>query len=474
MKKTILKISRLALFAVAVVGGTLFTSCKKSSDFVPSSDPVPTYLLGGQGTVNDHSTQAFTYQIPGLEGQDELDFFTGNSFFNKNWVTAPASTTARDGLGPMFNARACAGCHFLDGRGRPPVFDGETSHGLLVRLSIPGSSWDGGPVAEPDYGGQFNDRAITGVPREGDLRITYNEIPGTYPDGTPYSLRKPTYHLINLNYGPMDPDVMLSPRVAPQMIGLGFLEAIEESILLDWADPMDADGDGISGRPNYVYEYETSTVKIGRFGWKANQPNLRQQDAGAFLGDIGITSEIFPDENCTAVQADCQTAPSGGSPEIESDKLRKVVLYSQTIAVPMQREIDNPEVLLGYGVFKRIGCDNCHKETVKTGTHPELAALSNQTIHPFTDLLLHDMGEGLADNRPDFLATGNEWRTPPLWGIGLFETVNGHTNYLHDGRARSIEEAILWHGGEGETSKERFIELSKSDREALLKFLSTL
>lgn len=431
-------------------------------------------LSGGQTTIFNTTPNAFGQPAPGLERMDELFFFVGNSFFNQNWVTAPSSTTARDGLGPLFNARSCAGCHFKDGRGRPPAFTGELPTGFLMRLSIPGKDLHHAPLPEPNYGGQLQESGIEGVPGEGQIVITYTELPGTFADGTTYSLRQPTYELVDLAYGELHAETIFSPRVANQMIGMGLLEAIPESTLLSLADPNDQNGDGVSGRPNYVWDAYNNRMALGRFGWKANQPTVLQQVAGAFAGDMGIVTSIFPVTDCTAPQTACRQAPNGGEPEIDDDDFLKVVLYASSLSVPAQRNWDDEQVLRGKALFQNAGCSHCHIDTVTTGIHPTIPALSQQTIHPYTDLLLHDMGAALADGRPDFQASGQEWRTPPLWGIGLFETVNGHTYYLHDGRARNLMEAILWHGGEAEAAKEKVRLLSEADRNALLTFLESL
>jgi CxxC motif-containing protein (DUF1111 family) len=446
------------------------------SGVVAQDDDHDSRLLGGQTTIFNDTPNAFGQPAPGLDRWEELYFFVGNSFFNMNWVQAPASTTARDGLGPLFNSRSCAGCHFKDGRGRPPEFEGEAPTGFLLRLSLNEQVITGAPMPEAIYGGQFQTHSIEGLDHEGDFRIEYTEIVGTYPDGTPYSLHQPIYTLENLNYGAMSGEVLFSPRVANQMIGLGLLEAIPEATLLSHADPNDRDGDGISGRPNIVWDVLNSRQAIGRFGWKANQPHLLQQVAAAFNGDMGITTRLFPQQNCTAVQTDCLNAISGADPEVEisDDDLLKTVLYASALAVPAQRDSDTQLVQQGRELFEQVQCSACHVPTLQTGLHPTIPALSYQTIHPYTDLLLHDMGDGLADGRPDFEASGSEWRTPPLWGIGLIETVNGHTYYLHDGRARSLEEAILWHGGESEASRDAYMDLSAAERAALLAFLESL
>lgn len=450
----------------------LYPSCKKEATEL-QAEADEEFSAGRNGTVFSTSFNAFALSLPALVTQEELDFATGNSFFNQNWVSAPASTTARDGLGPLLNSRSCSGCHFKDGRGSAPISSSDRSTGFLIRLSVPGMDAHGGPLGDPTFGGQLQDLAIQNVSPEGEVQITYTEIAGTYPDGTPYSLRDPQYN-IQFNYGAPGAGLMTSPRVANQMCGLGFFEAIDESTLLALADEGDANGDGISGRANYVWDVASQTTKIGKFGWKANQPNLLQQTAGAFVGDMGLTSTLFPNDECTSAQNDCTAAPNGGSPEVTDASMAKILLYTRSLAVPARRDWDEPTVLKGKQLFMESDCGKCHVPKLTTGTHPDIAALSNQTIRPYTDLLLHDMGEGLADGRPDYLATGNEWRTPPLWGIGLFQTVNGHTNYLHDGRARNLEEAILWHGGEAENSKQAYMKLSSSERDAVIQFLNSL
>lgn len=430
-------------------------------------------LLGGTTTIFNATTNAFALQAPGVSGMDALTFFSGRSFFHQSWVTAPASTEAIDGLGPVFNARSCVTCHGGDGRGRPPIFPGETNHGLLVRLSLQGKGPLGEPVPDPIYGDQLQDQSLLNLDHEGDLEITYTEISGTYADGTPYTLQQPNLSITNLGFGQPFGEWLTSPRVAQQMIGMGLLEAIDEATILAFADENDMNGDGISGRPNLVWDYSEETIRMGRFGWKANQPDILQQVAAAFSGDIGISSPVFPDQNCSGLP-NCDEIISGGEPEITAERLDKVVLYTSLLAVPARRNWTDQRVLNGKEIFNNLGCDKCHIPKITTGVHPRFDVLSNQTIRPYTDMLLHDMGEGLADGRPDFEATGSEWRTQPLWGIGLFETVNNHTRYLHDGRARNLEEAVLWHGGEASQSQEAFKALSEKERKDLILFLESL
>lgn len=460
----------LLLGLLAFLGGGFLVGCGG-----PFSQPEPgEEFSGGKTTVFDITRNAFANTLANMKNEHKADFFVGNSFFNGSWVTAPASTGKRDGLGPLFNSRSCSGCHFKDGRGQPPTEPNEKLTSMLIRLSIPGKGPNGGPKPEPAYGGQFNNNAILGVKPEGTVHITYTEVTGKFADGETYTLRKPTYTFKDLAYGEMHKDVLISPRVAPPVMGLGLLEAIPEKDLLANADPDDKDQDGISGRPNQVWDAKQKKVVVGRFGWKANQPNLEQQTSGAFLGDIGITSPMFQTENCSDKQDKCKASAHGGTPEIPQVKVRQVTNYQRLLAPPGRRNWDDPQVLRGKQMFHEAKCTSCHTPKFVTGTVTDLPELSNQTIYPYTDLLLHDMGDELADNRPDFEATGKEWRTPPLWGIGLVKTVNRHTFFLHDGRARNIQEAILWHGGEAKKSQEAFVNMPKADREALLAFLKSL
>ena len=453
----------------------LFAACR-GPEQTPTPTPVPLVLVaesGGDTTAFTTTRNAFGLSARNLNTLERRTFAVGNSFFRQNWVTAPASTNARDGLGPTFNALSCSSCHLLDGRGKPPDGPDDGERGLLLRLSIPGTDPHGSPLSEPVYGGQLQDRAIVGVPLEGEFIIAYQEIPGVFADEEKYSLRRPTYQFRHLAFGPMHPEILVSPRVAPAIVGMGLLEAIAETDILSAADPDDADGDGVSGQVNMVWDQRKGAMSIGRFGWKANVPTVEQQTAGAFLGDLGITSELFPGENCTTRQSECLSAPNGGTPEIGAERLEDVVFYTQTLAVPAMRDFNDPQVRQGAQLFNQAGCTACHTPQHTTGSHG-IEAVSNQTIYPYTDLLLHDMGPELADGRPDFEANGQEWRTPPLWGIGLVETVNGHTMFLHDGRARNLTEAILWHGGEGSRARDAFKALTKEEREALIRFLNSL
>ena len=435
---------------------------------------------------------AFSLSSGNMDFERELDFKVGNGIFRKNWVSSPASTDASDGLGPLFNSRGCQNCHLKDGRGHPPLSSDvpDDSGSMLVRLSVPAATEEEkdrlaahsvNSIPDATYGGQLQDFAIQGFKGEGKLKVRYKERAVTLGDGETVNLREPDYEIVDLGYGPMSPDFMMSPRVAPQMIGLGLLEAVPEAQILAPADPDDADKDGISGKPQRVWSRENDTVMLGRFGWKAGVPTIAQQAAEAFVGDIGISSSMIPYHagDCTEKQADCLNAPNGASTKYQNaevgDELFKLVtFYSQNLAVPRRRDADAPDVLKGKELFYASGCSNCHRPKLMTGKVQGQPHLSNQLIYPYTDMLLHDMGDGLADKRPEGVASGSEWRTAPLWGIGLTETVNGHTLFLHDGRARDLTEAILWHGGEAEASRDAFAKLSKEDRERLIAFVNSL
>ena len=429
--------------------------------------------LGGQTTRPLVAGNAFSFQAANAPHKNQRAFSFGNRLFNTNWVEAPASVKSFDGLGPLFNRVSCSGCHTKDGRGQPPASGQGPMSSMLLRISIPGTNGHGGPLPVPGYGDQLSERAIAGVAPEGRVKIAITEQIGTYGDGTTYTLLKPSYKISDEAYGLLPTDLAISPRVAPQMIGLGLLEAVPASVIEALADPNDLDGDGISGRINRVWNVATGAAALGRFGWKAGQPSLIAQNAAAARGDIGLTTTLFPGENCEDSQLNCVNAITGGAPEISDEFLQKLTLYTQSLAVPAQRNAQADTVKKGAELFREMNCASCHMPTLETAQSTQVE-ISQQKIHPYTDLLLHDMGVGLSDDRPEFLATGQEWRTPPLWGLGLVPVVNGHNRLLHDGRARGFAEAILWHSGEAETAKEKFRNASKLNRQALLVFLQSL
>lgn len=467
------------------LGLALVASPLTWSDAAPTdADPLGE-RTGGATTVWATGKNAFSFPAANLSDAERTRFVIGNSFFKRNWVIAPASTTARDGLGPHFIARSCGACHALDGRGAPPDFRrglaDEQPLALLLRLSVPGTDAHGGPKPEPVYGDQFTNAAVPGVKPEGEVTIRWKPIHGRFADGTPYTLQQPVYGFRRLGYGPMAKDVRVSPRIAPQVIGIGLLEAIPEAEIERNAAEQAAMPGPIKGQPNRVWDVVAGREMIGRFGWKANVATIAHQTAGAFLGDIGITSSVFPDETCTPKQTDCRAAPRGArgqTPEIDDKTLHDVIFYQATLAPPARRRARDAQVLQGQKLFAQAQCAVCHRPSYVTGEGPfphlTSPALKGQTIWPYTDLLLHDMGEALADGRPDFRANGRQWRTPPLWGLGLLRDVNGHQRLLHDGRANGVLEAILWHGGEAEDSKNQVLRMSREDREALVKFVESL
>jgi CxxC motif-containing protein (DUF1111 family) len=448
-------------------------SCNKDDEYVTLKPEDNEQFSGGTSTSFNTSEEAFGFASETLTATQGGDFGVGNSFFRQNWVTAPSSTTGRDGLGPFYNAISCASCHFKDGRGRPPAFDGESGKGLLLRFSVPGLDAHGGPLGDAAYGGQLQDNAIFGQIAKGSYTITYQTLTETLADGTVVQLQKPTYTLVNAGYGAFSDNITVSPRISTQVIGLGLLEAVPESTILGFIDAGDSNGDGIIGKANYVYDYTDNIQKLGRFGWKCNQPTIRQQVTTALSQDMGITSALFPNENCPP-GVDCDAIPNGGSPEISEQLLNRMILYSQTLSVPARRDYKDQSVLRGKKIFNEINCTGCHRARMQTGSDYVIEGLRNQTIRPYSDMLLHNMGDGLADGANDYLATGTEWRTQPLWGIGLIFTVNGHTNLLHDGRARNVTEAILWHGGEALNAKNAFKQLNTADRNDLLNFINSL
>jgi CxxC motif-containing protein (DUF1111 family) len=446
-------------------------------------------MQGGAATTPKVADDnALSQPSANLSFADQERFALGNGLFRKDWVTAPSSTQASDGLGPLFNARACQSCHLKDGRGHAPAAPGGDATSFLVRLSVPPDAAQAGDIAasriaaapHPTYGLQLQDNAAAGVPPEGRVHIDYTPVPVELSGGETVELRKPTLSIDNPGFGPLPADLMMSGRVAPAMAGMGLLEAVHQADILALADPDDANGDDISGRPNLVGDGKGG-VTLGRFGWKAIQPTVELQTAHAFSGDMGLSSPVAPEHwgECTAQQADCRAMPNGaqqryGDTEVPRDLLDLVTFYSENLAPPARRDVDDPTVLAGKAAFYGAGCPACHVPKFVTSRAAAHETKRFQLIWPYTDLLLHDMGDGLADNRPEGLADGREWRTPPLWGIGMARQVSADAGFLHDGRARSLQEAILWHGGEGQRARDRYVALPKPERDALVRFLESL
>ncbi|MGL5832836.1 MAG: di-heme oxidoredictase family protein [Waterburya sp.] len=450
----------VALFSLAAILGVVLSNIL---GFAPESNP----LAAGDLTILSRSSGAYEQAADSLTGKDLVRHREGDIAFDAVFVTPPAKV--HSGLGPLFNNVSCAACHFKDGRGLPE--QGQ----LLVRVSnpektanldVPGRQYSLEATIDsentppvPGMGNQIQDQAVFANNPEATVAINWSEKTAQYKDGTTYKLRSPQPQITLFNGQSLPANVLTSLRIPPPVFGLGLLEAIPEKTIRNLADPEDKNGDGISGRPNEVWDGVKKQATLGRFGLKANNPNLLQQSAGAYVNDMGVTNPLFP--------------AADGSMDIDDKTLKDNVFYVQTLGAPARTLVNRPEVKKGEKLFTQANCNACHISELKTGDH-EVKILANQTIHPYTDLLLHDMGNGLADGRPDFQANGQEWRTSPLWGLGLTQTVLPNAGYLHDGRARTIEEAILWHDGEAKNAKETFQNLSTGDRTAMIQFLQSL
>lgn len=443
-----------------------FIMCHKATDFPDSG--YDERMSGGEATTLDASSKAFSNVVDGLNARNGEVHILGDATFGQTFVAPPSPIFS--GLGPIFNNISCINCHRNDAEGIPTA--GLSNSGLLCRLSLPGIDLFGGPLEIPGFGTQLQDQAVVGIRPEANVDISYSFLPVAYPDGTVVTLRQPAYSLKN-PYIPLPASYLLSPRLAPPLVGEGFLENIPESTILSFVDANDANGDGITGKANYVHDYFTNKTELGRFGLKANTPTLLTQVATAYQQDMGITSYVFPKESAFT-QTQMSGMTSDVNVELPDSLINYVVYYIKTLAVPARRNVTDADVVLGKALFAQANCTGCHRTTMQSGIDLTLPQISNQRIHPYTDLLLHEMGTGLADNRPDYLASGTQWRTKPLWGIGLLTAANGTPYYLHDGRARTVEEAILWHGGEAARSKQAFMRMGITDRARLLKFILSL
>ena len=456
----------ISVFFIFVIVFITFQSCKKTPQLLKEDDYNEWYS-GGKQTVFINGSSAFSQPFNGLSNSKATLHEFGDAFFG---TTFNSDNGQRNhGLGPIFNSQSCISCHIGDGRTRAPM-PGEPLGPVLIRISMPGENEHGEPNSVPGFGVQIQQRGIFGVLAEANVAVSYTENSYQFPDGEVYKLRKPTYTISN-PYMPIPNGMLISARMPRPVFGMGLLEAIPEGDILRRADENDSNGDRISGKPNFVYDMSSHSMKLGRIGWKASQPTILQQVAFGFTEDIGITNFVLPRENSFG---QLQDDHKNDDTEMGDSVLFAVSYYIKTLAVPGRRNVDDPIVKEGKKIFNQIGCVSCHTSMQKTGADMLYPELSNQTIFPYTDLLLHSMGGDLDDGRPDHLAEGDEWRTPPLWGIGLTNAVNGHQNFLHDGRARNLVEAIMWHGGEAGTAKSIFYNSSKTDRDALIKFLNSL
>jgi CxxC motif-containing protein (DUF1111 family) len=455
MKKSILVIGWVALIL----------SCTKNDDNTLSK--LAGEKAGGETTVFVKTSQAFGLPATNLSAENLEKHLAGDKAFGAQFVASPAPRNG--GLGSVFNNNSCNGCHPSDGRASVPDNLNGMS-GLFLKISVPGTDGHGAPAPVPGFGTQLQHQSIYGYLPEARMAVSYQIQTYSLADGTIVTLQKPVYSIAS-PYISLPGNVLISPRIGMPVFGLGLLEAIPESAILAHADPDDKDKDGISGKANYVWDLVSGTVKLGRFGWKAGTPSVLVQTAGAYNEDMGLTNYLKPVESSAG---QLNSDPSSIAPEVSREDMDNVTFYVKTLGVPAGRDFGSPEVISGHRIFEQINCSSCHVATFTTGDYAEIPEISRQKIYPYSDMLLHDMGDGLADNRPEFLANGKEWKTRPLWGIGLTALTSGHTSFLHDGRARNLIEAILWHGGEAEKSREDFRKLSTKDRETLLRFLESL
>lgn len=462
-----------------------------AATLAPSTDLPAAARSGGALTTVEQGRAAYSMPVAFADAKAAEAFALGKRMFQNRWAFFWFEH-AEWGRGPTSNAQACTTCHAGNGRGVAPGvevanLDGpdaptldshipvrfEPAPNLVIRISVPGDGPQGGPNPHVHYGDQLQNFGVKGVvPAEGGFDVRWSQQAFTFPDGESVSLRAPTITIKDLAYGALSEGHMLSARLPPAVIGLGLLEAVPDQTLVALAAAQEAGG--ISGRPNQVWDPERRQTVLGRFGLKANHPTLKEQVAAAFINDLGLSNPLYPAQNCPPIQSSCEAQMVSGRPEITALRLDSTVLYLRSLMVPARRHLDDPRVRRGEVLFTEAGCATCHIPELRTGEFPAFPQAAHQTIRPYTDLLLHDMGETLADHRPDYLATGREWRTPPLWGIGLSEGVNGANAFLHDGRARNFVEALLWHGGEAASARAAFVALPKADREALVAFLRSL
>ncbi len=466
-------LSKLTL-AGAAVAALMSTAVATADGAAPAVEPNAVYMQ----------------PVEDLSADQLRQFRAGETMFRTVWLTFPAMPVQNNwqymrprggyawGLGPTFIANSCMACHVQAGRGKTTDRPNSTVFQQLLRVSLPGENPHGGPLSHPHYGGQLQVFDVISADRqqvrqgEADVFIDWQPELASLPDGAQIELRRPKVRVESLSYGPLGDQVMTSLRNAPSIFGLGYLESVSEEDILQIAAAQKAVG--LNGRPNYVRDDVQDKKSLGRFGWKANQPSVRQQVAGAFLHDMGITSSLYPKQNCPAVQVYCKAAPPGDTPELFADEFDDLTFWALALEAPSRRDPERAEIQNGEKLFGQAGCAHCHVPKLKTAAKTSFPALAEREFYPYTDLLVHDMGDGLADGRPDYKAGPRDWRTAPLWGIGLSKQVNGSTNLLHDGRARDVTEAILWHGGEAKAAREAFAGFSRADRDALVAFVNSL
>lgn len=454
--------------------GICITLCLQSMSLpfsFAAQDKNASYLLGGRHSIAAADKQALSHAYDHLSNDEYDRFILGKSFFTIPWVQAPSTTSARDGLGPLYNANTCISCHSGNGGGIYHKEKMTVHRSLVFKLARPDFNPSNSETEQqlgfiPDavYGAQFNINATNNVRFEATPRRDYKTRVFTYPDGKTIKLYEPVFSFKNLNYGTLDKDTIVAARIALPLIGLGEIEKIPAKAIVAAEDINDTDNNGISGKANYVYSLLDNKIQLGRFLAKASVASVKQQVASALHNDMSLTSELFPKENCTARQKKCLQAAKGKDIDVPTQRLDAITFYMTHLKIPQQR---NPQKhKRGASLFNQIGCNQCHTNTFTTK--------ENNTIHPFSDFLLHDMGEALSDRRSEFLANAREWRTTPLWGVGLKKIIHENARYLHDGRATTLEEAILWHAGEASSASEKFKQLNSLNRQHIIEFLRSI
>jgi CxxC motif-containing protein (DUF1111 family) len=461
-----------SLFVLALVGGVVGLTIGCDDDSPTKPDGVdPAARLGGDLTVFNATSQA--YKLPAPNVQDLAYHLEGDLHYETGRQSDPDDHFG--GLGPTYNNFSCNHCHLMNGRAEPTLWThGGSGPGFsvfLAEIATPA----GGPV--PGYGGIIHDQAIFGYEPEARVHAAYTFDTHQFADGETYELATPIYSFTDWHTG-SQPDMVMSVRQPLRHIGLGLMMALDRQTILDLAADQASSTDGISGRPNYTTDRQGNSV-VGITGQKCQFNDLLVEVS--FMSDMGVTNRMFPDEPYADQNPDAPDEILNHGPEVSDLDMDAVDYYLHTIGVPARRDMDDPVVKRGEQIFYDAKCNVCHTPTMRTGTEmvytiggTRVPEVVDQEIHPYTDFLLHDMGPELADDKPEGVATGSEWRTSPLWGVGLQNKVDGHSKFLHDGRARNLMEAIMWHYGEGEVSRQHVLNLSKEDREALLRFVESL
>lgn len=497
--------ARLVCVLALISCSTLLSAC---SEQTPTNNKISApafqkseWLPGGTTTVTPITSIRFDSPANNLSIDEKVTFHSGKALAQQPWIKAPTITDSRDGLGPIYNARTCMACHVNGGKGDVPSSNKQQLFSTLVRLSIKSNDSDkhkallqtAGVIPHPMYGDQLQTQStslshqLRHVPSAKSLKhdvapeayafLNWQEKSVSYPDGSEIKLRKPSVNLQSLGYGKIENNTQIALRTAPSINGMGLIELIPQAQINKLTDEHDKNQDGISGKLNYVWNIETKKTEPGRFGLKANKPTLTMTVAGAFANDLGISNPLFKAQPCTDKQTDCQNSPNGNDKdghELNGKQLALTVDFNRNLAPVKARNLEDTNIQQGRSLFYETGCQNCHNPSFTTAQSKSFPHLAQQTIWPYSDFLLHDLGPELSDQRPDFNASAQEWRTPPLWGIGLQAKVNGSRALLHDGRANSVEEAILWHGGEAQKAKQSFMQLNKDQRNLLIQFVNAI